>query len=136
MSYKLSKTSLRHLQGVHPDLRRLVPRALELSPYDFGITEGVRTAEEQAREVAEGDSDTLNSLHLVQRDGFSHAIDFAVYVNGRITWDVKYYRKVIQAFFTAAIEMGIQIEAGGLWRDLVDGPHIQLNRRYYNGGPA
>lgn len=129
--YKLSTRSLSRLEGVNPDLVKVVKRALELSKYDFGITEGVRDLETQRKYVTEGKSQTLNSLHLVQGDGYGHAIDFVVYVDGKITWDIGYYRKVVQAFFTAAIELGVQIEAGCLWKNFVDGVHIQLNKGYY-----
>lgn len=129
-NWKLSRRSQMRLQGVHPDLVKVVYRALELSPYDFGITEGKRTLETQKKYVAEGKSKTMNSYHLEQDDGYSHAIDFVVYIGSGITWEVGYYRKVIQAFMTAAIELGVQIEAGGLWRTFVDGPHIQLNKKY------
>ena len=126
MSFKFSNSSIKRLEGVHPELVRVVKRALELSPYDFGITEGVRDLETQKEYVNAGKSQTMNSKHLVQGDGHSHAIDFAVYVNGKLTWEIGYYRKVVQAFFTAAIELGVQIDSGALWRTFVDGPHIEL----------
>lgn len=126
MTYKLSNRSKSKLEGVHPDLQRVVNLAIEVTKYDFGITCGVRDIKEQKKYLAEGKSQTLDSKHLLQEDGYGHAIDFVVYVDGEITWEVGYYRKVIQAFFTAAIELGVQIEAGGLWRTLVDGPHIEL----------
>lgn len=129
-NWKFSRRSQLRLQKVHPDLVKVVYRALELSPYDFGITEGVRDVETQRKYVEEGRSTTMNSLHLLQEDGYSHAIDFAIYLGADITWEIGYYRKVIQAFMTAAIELGVQIEAGGLWRTFVDGPHIQLNQDY------
>jgi len=129
-NWKLSRRSQLRLQGVHPDLVKVVYRALELSPYDFGITEGKRTLETQKKYVTEGKSKNMNSYHLEQDDGYSHAIDFAVYLGSDITWEIGYYRKVIQAFMTAAIELGVQIEAGGLWRTFCDGPHIQLNKKY------
>lgn len=128
--YKLSSSSSNKLKDVHPDLVKVVIRALELSPYDFGITEGKRSLDKQMQYVKEGKSRTLKSYHLEQEDGYSHAIDFAVYVSGGLTWEIGYYRKVIQAFFTAAIELGVQIESGGLWQSFVDGPHIQLNKSY------
>ena len=127
-TWKLSERSKRKLEGVHPDLVKLVYRALELSPYDFGITEGVRLLETQKQYVKEGKSQTLDSLHLVQEDGYSHAIDFAVYLGNKLTWEHGYYRKVIQAFVTAAIELGVQVEFGGLWRTFVDSPHVQLKK--------
>lgn len=126
MKYKFSKRSVNNLSDVHLSLWRVAVRALEISKYDFGITCGSRTVEEQELKVEEGSSLTMDSKHLIQADGFSHAIDFAVYVDGKITWEHKYYRKVMQAFVTAAVELGVQIELGGLWESLVDGPHVQL----------
>lgn len=131
MAYRFSQRSLDRLDGVHPDLIRVAKRAIEITPYDFGITQGVRTIEEQEQLVADGKSQTMNSRHLVQDDGYSHAIDIAVYNRNGLTWEVGYYRKVVQAFFTAAIEENVQINSGVLWRTFVDGPHIELNPDYY-----
>jgi len=66
--YALGKRSLRRLTDVHPDLIAVVKRAIQLSPYDFGVTEGVRTIETQTQYVADGKSTTLNSMHLPQDD--------------------------------------------------------------------
>lgn len=129
--FKFSQRSLDNLEGVHPDLVRVVRRAIYNTPYDFGVSEGVRDLETQKQYVAEGKSETLNSLHLVQSDGYSHAVDLYVLVNGKVTWEHKYFRKVIQAIFTAAISLGVQVEAGALWREFLDSPHIQLNQEYY-----
>lgn len=132
MKYYLSKRSLDNLIGVHPDLVSVVERAIEITPLDFGVSEGLRTYQKQQQMVSEGKSQTLESLHLKQMDGFSHAVDLYVLVDGKPTCEHKYFRKVIQAMFTAAIELGVQIEAGGLWRDFLDSPHFQLNQRYYD----
>lgn len=129
--YSLSNRSKSRLDGVHPDLVRVVERAIDITPLDFGVNEGLRSLSTQKKYVNEGKSQTLNSMHLRQESGYSHAVDFAVYLGSDITWDIKYYRKVIQAFFTAAIEEGVQIRAGGLWQDFIDGPHIELDRKYY-----
>lgn len=112
---------------VHPDMVRLCHRALELSPYDFGIIETKRSLTKQRENIKRGVSWRLDSKHLVQEDGLVHAVDFAVYIGGKITWNIGYYRKVIQAFVTAAIELGIQVKFGGLWRTTVDGPHVELS---------
>lgn len=129
--FTLSQRSLNNLSGVHPDLVRVFKRAIEITPLDFGVVEGLRNFQTQKRYVAEGRSQTMNSLHLPQYDGYSHAVDLYVLVNGKSTSEHKYFRKVIQAVFTAAIELGVQVEAGGLWRDFIDSPHIQLNPKYY-----
>lgn len=123
------------MEGVHPDLVSVLYRGLELTPYDFGVSCGVRTLEEQQKELAEGDALTLKSAHLIQEStGHAHAVDLYVYLpNGTITWEHKYFRKVIQALVRAAIEFGVQVEFGGLWRDLLDSPHVQLAAWAYEG---
>ena len=43
-NFRLSARSLSRLEGVHPDLVKVVKRAIELTEVDFMVTEGVRTA--------------------------------------------------------------------------------------------
>ena len=124
--HKFSRNSKSKLATCHPDLVRVATLALKYSPYDFGVTEGVRTEEKQKKMVAQGVSQTMHSRHLANENGLSEALDIAVYPNGKLSWDIKYYRKVAQAFFRAAIELKVQIEWGGLWQSFIDGPHFQL----------
>ena len=126
MGYKFSSRSIERLATCDERLILLANLTIERSPYDFGISQGIRTVEEQAELYNKGLSQTMNSRHLPNGEGKAEAYDFAVYVGGKVTWEMGYYRKVIQAHFAAAIELGIQIEAGGLWNSFVDGPHIQL----------
>jgi peptidoglycan L-alanyl-D-glutamate endopeptidase CwlK len=97
--------------------------ALEESPFDFGITEGLRTPEVQKVLFESGKSMTLNSRHLT-----GHAVDIAVYVDGQITWDFQYYKAVADHVKSVAKELKVDIEWGGDWKSLVDGPHFQLKR--------
>lgn len=129
--FKLSRRSKNNLRGVHPDLVRVVKRAIEITPLDFGVSCGLRTAAEQYRMVKSGASTILDSKHLVQPDTWGHAVDLFVLVNNEATWKHEYFRKVVQAMFTAAIELRVQIEAGALWRYPLDSPHFQLNSDYY-----
>lgn len=128
--WKLSKRSSDRMHNLHPKLVRVTKRALELSPYDFGVGEVERTLERQKQLLADGDTWTLKSLHLVQEDGYVHALDIVVYKKGKVTWSQGVFRKVMQAFVTAAIEEGVQIELGGLWESVFDGPHCQLHQGY------
>ena len=48
MGYKLSTKSLSNLKGVHPDLVKVVKRAIELTECDFTVTEGLRIKQRQA----------------------------------------------------------------------------------------
>ena len=125
--FYLGERSIQNLQGVHPDLVKVVFRAIELTPIDFGVTEGLRSVERQRAYVDGGQSTTMNSKHLRQADGYSHAIDlYCRDDKGKVTWEHKWFRLVIQAMFTAAIELGVQIKAGGLWRTFQDSPHFQI----------
>lgn len=130
--FRLSKRSLDNLDGVHSDLARVVKRAIEITRVDFGVSEGLRTLDRQKQLKAEGKSTTLNSRHLPQSDGFSHAVDlYVIGPDGKASWKHKHFRLAIQAMMTAAIELDVQIKAGGLWRDFLDSPHFELNKEYY-----
>lgn len=108
--YRFSQRSIDRLNGVHPELILVASRALQYSPVDFAITEGVRDLATQELYVAQGKSRTLNSRHLT-----GDAIDVAAYVDGRITWEWGYYEQIAQAFKRAADELGIAIEWGAAW---------------------
>lgn len=123
---KFSKSSIAKLSGVHPALILVVSRALLYSPVDFGITEGLRTLERQKILKAEGKSQTLNSRHL-----HGCAVDVVAYVNGKISWDLSYYKQIAEAFEKASLELNIPIISGINWKTLVDGPHHELNRDFY-----
>ena len=128
--FYLGRTSLTSLKDVHPDLIRVVARAIEITPIDFGVTEGLRTIETQERYMTNGKTTTMKSKHLDQGDGYSRAVDlYCRDNNGKITWEHKWFRLVIQAMFTAAIEQQVYIKAGGLWRTFLDSPHFELSER-------
>jgi peptidoglycan L-alanyl-D-glutamate endopeptidase CwlK len=126
MGYAFSARSLRNLQGVHPDLVRVVHRALELTPTDFLITEGLRTLERQLQLVAAGASRTMNSRHLT-----GHAVDFAPIVGRQVRWDWPLFPPIAKAFKQAAAEKNVAIVWGGDWRTFKDAPHVELDRRVY-----
>lgn len=64
-----------NLAGVHPTLVRILSEVTEF--FDCTILGGTRTVEEQKQNVAKGLSKTMNSLHIVQEDGYGHAVDVA-----------------------------------------------------------
>jgi peptidoglycan L-alanyl-D-glutamate endopeptidase CwlK len=123
---KLGLTSQKRLQGVHPDLVKVVKRAAELSDVDFTVTEGLRTLERQRQLVKAGASKTLKSRHLN-----GHAVDLAVLINGKLSWDWPMYHKLAKWVKQAAVELKIPIEWGGDWRSFKDGPHWQLPWKDY-----
>lgn len=121
MSFKLSKESLAKLSGVHPDLVKVVNRAIEITPIDFRVLEGLRTKERQMKLKSAGKSRTLKSRHLT-----GHAVDIAPIVDGKVSWDWDDYYPLAKAMKQAAKELGIRIEWGGDWSSFKDGPHWQI----------
>lgn len=124
--FRFSQRSKDRLVGVHPDLVKVATRALELTPVDFGITEGVRSLETQKKYVAEGKSQTMKSRHL---HGF--AVDVVAYPKDKDTWNMKYYRMIADAFKQAGRELGVPVVCGVDWVSFKDGPHIELDKKVY-----
>jgi len=129
--YQFGTKSEAQFKGVHPDLVAVCRRALQLSPVDFMILQGLRTVAEQEKNVAKGASQTMRSRHLT-----GHAIDFGAhvggkYINGDTPDEYRYYEQIAAAFKKAALELGILIVWGGDWKSLKDGGHIELDRRKY-----
>lgn len=151
MTFRLSNRSLSRLEGVHPDLVKVVRLAIELTEVDFGVTEGVRTVEKQREYVAAGASMTMNSRHLT-----GHAVDVVAYLGGEVRWDFALYQTIAEAFQKAARELAVPVVWGACWKvlnstddltkaiadytarkkregrkPLIDGPHFELDRAAY-----
>lgn len=124
--FKFGTRSLSRLQGVHPDLVRVMEKAITNSPHDFSITEGLRTPERQRELVSQGASRTLMSRHLT-----GHAVDIAIIKDGKAVWDFPLYQEVAEHIEKVAVEEGVSIVWGGRWRGLRDGVHFELSRKVY-----
>tara|TARA_R100001591_G_scaffold51968_1_gene62052 strand:+ start:32 stop:496 length:465 start_codon:yes stop_codon:yes gene_type:complete len=153
--YKLSGRSLNKLEGVHPTMVDTVKRAIELSKVDFGVIYGVRSLAEQKRLYEAKRSQTMKSKHLVQEDGYSHAVDLMAYDGSDPSWDIVMYDDIADAMKAAAKETGARIRWGAAWTidniaewerpmqdamnnyidvrrksgrtPFIDGPHFELN---------
>ena len=123
MSFQLSEKSLRRLDGVHPDLVKVVKRAIEITPVDFVVIEGLRTKARQVYLLDAGKSRTMNSYHLT-----GHAVDIAPIVDGQVSWAWKHYYPLADAMIEAAKELNVKIEWGGRWKTFPDAPHWQIPR--------
>ena len=131
MNFVFGQMSKANLVGVHPDLVKVVKRALELTEYDFKVFEGVRTIARQRQLFVAGKSKTMNSRHLT-----GHAVD--LYPSGNpIPW-VRCHN-IKDAMFEAANELGVLIRWGGDWdmdgdhkdEKFYDGPHFELRKSHY-----
>jgi peptidoglycan L-alanyl-D-glutamate endopeptidase CwlK len=150
--FVLGRRSLDRLRGVHPDLVRVVKRAIQLTTCDFTVLEGVRSHMRQAELVQAGASQTMNSRHIT-----GHAVDLGALVNGEVRWDWGLYYIIARAMQTAAEVEAVRITWGGVWdrgltalgdpeaavaayvgrrkaqgkRAFLDGPHYQLDWAEY-----
>lgn len=149
-NFRWGLRSLQNLSGIHPDLRRVADRALELSTQDMTVIEGIRSPQRQQELVARGASQTLNSRHIT-----GHAIDL---VPWPIDWeDWSKFDALGTAFAQASRELEIPVVWGGAWHSPVanfqtgtearedyvatrrkqrrsvflDGPHFELSREAY-----
>ena len=126
MGFKFGLRSKKRLKGVHPDLVRVMERAIHISSIDFTVLEGLRSRSRQEKLVAAGASKTLKSRHLT-----GHAVDIAPLLDGKVSWDWPLYHKLAKTVKQAAKEEGVPIQWGGDWRTFKDGPHWQLPRNEY-----
>ena len=121
----LGPRSRAKLRGVHPDLVKVVERAIEITLVDFTVLEGLRTPARQQALVDAGASQTLKSRHLT-----GHAVDLGAWVDDQVDWSWPLYEKIAAAMKEAARQVGVPIECGLDWK-MRDGPHHQLPWRAY-----
>jgi len=105
MCYKFSKSSVKRMQGVHPDLIIIFTEAIKNSPIDFGIPGdgGLRTAARQHEMFLDPDIET-------QCDGYKDksyhqsgkALDFYAYVDGSASWSVHHLSMVASVIMSTA----------------------------------
>lgn len=155
MSFYFSSKSISRLEGVNPKLVEVAHKAIKVSKIDFGITQGLRTIEQQKEYVATGKSRTMNSKHLPQADGYSHAVDVVAYIGSQISWELNLYDDIADAFAKSARDLGVSLRWGAAWnvpditkwggdmesamlyyidtrrsqgrRPFIDGPHFELS---------
>ena len=144
--YVLSKLSLEKMKNVHPKLVDVIKTAIENSPYDFRITAGARTAEEQnylyqqgrtkaGQRVTNCDGYKAKSNHQIKSDGYGHAVDIfpcGIYENGvyrKFTTDEGYDDKKLKSIanhiLAIAKSKNVNVECGGNWK-MHDTPNFEL----------
>jgi peptidoglycan L-alanyl-D-glutamate endopeptidase CwlK len=124
MTYALGTKSKSRLKGVHPDMVKVVERAIQITTQDFTVQEGLRTLATQQEYLKRGVTKTLKSKHLKQPDGYSHAVDLVPMIAGQPRWEVPACYPIAEAMRQAAKELGVKIVFGALWdRDLANTTH-------------
>ena len=135
----LGKGSLKTLQGLHPNLVKVITEAIKDTPVDFTCTDGVRTTAEQQALYAKGrtkaggivtkvDGVIKKSNHQIKADGFGHAVDLYPYVDGRVDFndDGEHLTAIATHIKATARRLGIKIGWGGDWKGSWDKPHFEL----------
>ncbi|EPL3985453.1 M15 family metallopeptidase [Citrobacter freundii] len=126
-NFRFSQRSENNLKGVKPALVNVIRRALELTPVDFIVIEGLRTEARQKELVATGKSQTMNSRHLT-----GNAVDI-IPVN--TTWKIEEFKPLLKAVKQAADEHGLKLRFGINWKNdpsqpietrFIDAPHIEI----------
>lgn len=130
--FRLSKRSLRRLKGVEPVLIAILTEGIKESPYDFGIPRhgGFRTESEQyllykqRPKVTNIDGYNRKSYHQTGR-----AFDIYAVIEGKPTWDHKYYKPIADHLIKIAKErFNVVLEWGGNFKSFVDLPHFQIKK--------
>lgn len=145
-TYSFSQESLDKMKKVHPKLVEVMKAAITNSPFDFRITAGARTAEEQfalyqkgrtlpGPKVTNCDGKNFKSNHQLKSDGYGHAVDIflcGVIENGvyrKFTseegYDDKKLKLIADHILAVAKSKKINVEWGGNWK-MHDTPHFEL----------
>lgn len=147
--FRFGKASLKELEGVKPELVKVVELAIQYTKQDFCVYDGIRTWKEQAEYLRRGTTKTMKSKHL---DGL--AVDLVPWIGGRPVWDWEGCYEIARAMDEAATEFRVanHIRWGGAWdrvlsdfagdsityrrvvddyqarhhsKDFIDGPHFE-----------
>jgi peptidoglycan L-alanyl-D-glutamate endopeptidase CwlK len=108
--FKLSKRSHDRLFGVDPRLVAVVKTAIMITRVDFGVTEGLRSAETQRMYFRTGKSQTMNSKHLS-----GEAVDLVAFVDGKVSWELNLYDEIGEAMRIGALEHDLPLRWGAAW---------------------
>ncbi len=119
----LTPRDRKRLEGVHPDLVRVVERARR--DVEFYVAEGVRSVERQRELVRIGASRTMNSRHIT-----GHAVDLYPVSDVPVpAMTARDLAPVVSAMRRAALAEGVPLIHGADWG--WDHPHHELDRARY-----
>lgn len=142
-AFVFGQRSKNNLVGVNPVLIRVLYRALEITTEDFAVIQGVRSLEEQRKNLAKGTSQTLNSRHLEEcpiDDGvcMGNAVDILpTAIKPGMNWEPKYFDPILNAIKQAGDELGVRLRFGKNWKNdpslpvqtkFPDYPHVEIPR--------
>ena len=135
----LDPHSLKLLEGVHPDLVKVVKRVAEIAPLPFCVVYGVRTIAEEIECIRTGHSslkDPKDCRHVpTGHPAYGKAVDIALFVNGRPSFHdnpkMGSFVAIGQTFQKVSAELKIPIRSGFMWKTFKDWGHHELPKGAY-----
>ena len=126
-NFSLSTRSHERMKGVDHSLIDIANCAIEITKIDFGIPQygGLRSRDDQYRLFVEGKSNA-DGYNKLSKHQSGKALDFYAYVDDKASWEKEHLSQIAAAFLQAAIELGIKIRWGGLFKSFLDMPHIEI----------
>lgn len=115
MTFRLGTASSDRLRDCQLDLARTIRLAIEQSEVDFQVYEVRRDLERQRELYASGASRTLDSFHLPDAEGVSHAADLVPWIGGKLQWQSRPCTLVAKAMHRAAMQTATTITWGAVW---------------------
>ena len=109
MTFKLSPKSIKQLQGLEPDLIKVVESAIGYTKMDFSVIQGLRTQTQQNELYRQGLSHVKFSQHQLGR-----AVDVLAWI-GKSSDSEDDLIQIAEAFKLAAEDMDVPIRWGGCW---------------------
>jgi len=124
--YYFSKNSKAKIAELHPLLQRILYRAIEDSPFDFGVHQGHRSIEDQKKAYDKGLS-KIDGIHRRGYHNYKPALAFDYHVAGPDIWDKEKLKAVADHIKKIGKEeFNVELTWGGEWKHLHDWDHIQL----------
>lgn len=113
----LDERGKRNLVGVHPEFAAIVLRATDmLEGWQTIIDGGGVRNRAQAADNAARNTGILNSLHIPQADGYSHAVDLLpVDARGNPYWSVEAAKSINSMLFKVADDFDFPLQNGADW---------------------
>jgi len=131
--FKLGAKSARRLKDARADLAWTVKDALtNETPYDFSVTEVLRSRQKQRANIRAGVSWTMNTRHFKQDDGTVWAVDLIGWVDSASNSDESVLIEIAEAMRRSARKIKMPLIWGGCWRDIAatDQPLIEMVAEY------
>ena len=141
--FSFSTNSAKKLLTVHQDLQDVFLAAIRVSPIDFGISHGRRTADEQFELWKQGRTfkggkwavtgkivTKCDGMRLLSKHQYAEAVDVFAFVNGKLSYDPVHLALIAGAVISEANSRNIPIRWGGTFgsREFKgwDMPHFEI----------